>query len=105
MENDSSEEKQLETLRRRVAEQQQAQQEAEQAQEQLENALRFLLEPNAKQRLSNVRIANKPLYLRTAQALLMLYKSGQINGKISETELKKLLEKMSEKREPKITRK
>lgn len=102
---DSSEEKQLEEYRRRMAEQQQAQQEADQAQGQLDNILRFLLEPSAKQRLGNVRISNKPLYLKAAQSLLMLYKAGQINGKVSDEELKKLLEKLSEKRESKITRK
>jgi programmed cell death protein 5 len=104
MEQNPNEEKQLEAMRRQIA-QQQAQQEADQAQEQLDNVLRFLLEPEAKQRLANVRIANKPLYLKTAQALLMLYKAGQVNGKVSDAELKQLLEKLSEKREPKITRK
>ncbi len=105
MEQNSNDEKQMDAIRRRIAEQQQAQQEADQAQEQLDNVLRFLLEPEAKQRLANVRIANKQLYLKAAQSLLMLYKAGQIGGKVSENELKQLLEKLSEKREPKITRK
>ncbi len=104
MEQNSNEEKQMDAIRRRIAEQQ-AQQEADQAQEQLDNVLRFLLGPEAKQRLANVRISNKPLYLKAAQSLLMLYKAGQIGGKVSENELKQLLEKLSEKREPKITRK
>lgn len=97
--------KQLETLKKRAFEQQQAQEEAARAEAQLDETLRFLLSTEAKERLSNVRLANKNLYLKTAQTLLMLYKSGQLNEKISGEQLKKLLEKLSERRETKIVRK
>lgn len=97
--------KQLETLKKQVFEQQQAQEQAARAEAQLDETLRFLLSTEAKERLSNVRLANKTLYLKTAQTLLMLYKSGQLNEKISGEQIKQLLEKLSERRETKITRK
>ena len=80
--------------------------EEEKAQQQLDSMLRVLLDMDARQRLSNVRIANQPLYLKTVQMLLSLYKAGHINGKISDEQLKKILEKVNEgKREPTIRRK
>lgn len=101
----SIQEKQLEELKKRVIEQQQAEEENAKAEQQVEGAMRFLLESEAKQRLGNLRIGNKQLYLRTVQTILMLYKSQRITEKISDDELKKILVKLSEKRETKIKRK
>ena len=101
---ESIQERQVEEIRKRMAEQQ-AEEESTKAEQQLEGAMRFLLDPKAKQRLGNLRIGNKPLYLKTVQTLLMLYKSQRIAERVSDEELKKILVQLSEKREPKITRK
>ncbi len=72
---------------------------------QIESALKLVLTENAKTRLYNVKLVNRELYLKTAQNLIYLYKSGQINEKIGDIQLKNLLEKLSAKREINIKRK
>ena len=66
---------------------------------------RTLLTEEARNRLNNVKIVNKPLYLKTVQSILYLQNAGQVQGKIGEQELKMLLEKLRNKKEIKITRK
>lgn len=71
---------------------------------QIDELMRFALTPEAKTRLGNVKLVNQELYLKTAQAIIYLQRAGQISGKISEEQLKQLLEKFSKKREIKIKR-
>lgn len=72
---------------------------------QIDSAMKLVLTEEARTRLYNVRLVNRELYLKTAQSLIYLYKSGQVNEKIGEQELKRLLEKLSAKREISIKRK
>lgn len=97
--------KQLQAMKKQLEEQQQAEEEAAKAENQLDSVLRVLLEPDAKQRLGNVHAANKALFLKTAQTILALYKAGHLHGKMNNDQLKKLLEKLSQKRETQIRRK
>lgn len=98
-------EKKMQELKER-AEQQRIQQEKEQEMEmQIDSLIRNILTPDAKQRLNNVKLVNKQLYLKVAQSLIYLVKAGQLQGKISEQELKSLLEKASQKRDINIKRK
>jgi programmed cell death protein 5 len=84
----------------------QRQQEEQAMEAQLDSLLRSVLTPEAKSRLSNIRLVNKDLYLKMAQSLLYLAKSGQLPGKLDDAQLKSLLEKVREKkREISITRK
>lgn len=78
--------------------------EQQQAEHQLEKTLRVILEPEAKERLSNVKIANAALYWKTAQTILMLYQQNPA-GKLNEEHVKKILEKLSTKKEINIRRK
>lgn len=72
----------------------------------LDEVARKILTPEAKARLGNVKLVNRELYMSAIQTLLHLYQQGQIQGKIDETHLKALLEKLrSGKREINITRK
>ena len=68
-------------------------------------AIRSLLSEEARNRLNNVKVVNKQLYLKAVQAILYLQRAGQLQGKIEEQELKMLLEKLRNKKEIKITRK
>lgn len=81
------------------------QKQADDNQEQLENALKQLMEPSAKQRLNNIRLANETLYARTAQAILSLYQNKVLTSKLTEEQLKQVLQKISEKRQTIIRRK
>ena len=101
MEYENIKEQKLKQLKEQ-AEQQQKESDAEM---QLNEALKMLLEPEAKARLSNVKLVNKELYIKAAQFLLYMVKSGKVKGKIDEQQLKELLKKLSEKREMQIKRK
>jgi programmed cell death protein 5 len=67
--------------------------------------MRLVLTPEAKARLGNVKLVNYELYLKAAQTIIYLQKAGQIRGRITEEQLKQLLEKLSAKREITIKRK
>ncbi len=68
-------------------------------------AIRNLLSEEARNRLNNVKIVNRQLYLKAVQSVLYLQSTGHLQGKIEEQELKMLLEKLRNKKEIKITRK
>ncbi len=96
----------MEELKARMAQQQNAEQQAVEAEQQLDGLLRQVLEPEAKARLSNIRLVNRELYYKTAQTIAYIAKSGKLHQKISEAELKKLLERLSPpKKEIRIKRK
>jgi len=67
--------------------------------------VRSLLSDEARTRLNNVRLVNTELYLKAVQAILYLQNARQLQGKVSEQDLKQLLGKMGERKEIKITRK
>lgn len=72
---------------------------------QLENIFKSYAEPAAIQRLANLKIAHKELYLRVLATCAQLITSGRIE-KISDAFLKDLLIKFNSfKRETKIIRK
>ncbi|MBI2597698.1 MAG: DNA-binding protein [Candidatus Diapherotrites archaeon] len=87
------------------AEREQAKKEME-AQMRIESMLRKVLTDEARQRLYNVRLVNKELYTGAIQSILMLLQQGQLEGKVSDSELKSLLENLgSQKKEFTIRRK
>ncbi|MDO8627840.1 MAG: DNA-binding protein, partial [Candidatus Diapherotrites archaeon] len=76
--------------------QQQNQEQAHQDQElQIDAILRQVLSPEAKSRLSNIKLVNKELYAQVLQSILYIAKSGRLAEKISDQQLKTLLEKIS----------
>jgi programmed cell death protein 5 len=76
-----------------------------QAMQQLENLLRQLLTPNAKSRLSNVKIANPDKYYKVANIIIQMYQSGQIDGKVDEEMLISLLQSLNVRKKFNIKRK
>lgn len=77
----------------------------QQINEQLDSLMNQVLEPEAKQRLVNIRFA-RPEFARQIEVLLLrLYQGGQLQRKLSDEEFKKILEKISsQKKEPTIKR-
>lgn len=68
--------------------------------------LKKILEPEAYERLANIRSANPALYAQLANLLLYLYQNGQLKEKISETQLREFISRLlSKRRETKIIRK
>jgi len=96
-----------EELKRQKLEDLKKRQEEEQveAEAKIGSAVRSLLSEPARTRLNNVRLVNKELYLRAVQAILYLQRAGQLQGRLEESDLKLLLDRMRNKREIKIKRK
>ncbi|RLJ01524.1 MAG: hypothetical protein DRP10_03860 [Candidatus Aenigmatarchaeota archaeon] len=63
------------------------------------------LTKEARERLSNVRIANPQLAEQIELYLIQIYQQGQINEPISDSQLKELLLTLTKKKETKIIRK
>jgi programmed cell death protein 5 len=100
MDYEEAKRQKLEELQRKQLEEQQR----IEAEEKIAVAVRSLLSEEAKSRLGNVALVNKGLYLKAAQVILFLQESGRLQGKISDEELKLVLERLSSKREIKIKR-
>ncbi|MEK6941561.1 MAG: DNA-binding protein [archaeon] len=77
-----------------------------QTQMQIESLLRKTLTDEARQRLNNVKLVKNEVYLKALQTLFMLIQQGQVQEKISDQELKSILENISgSKKEINIRRK
>ena len=66
-----------------------------QTQMQIESLLRKTLTDEARQRLNNVKLVKNEVYLKALQTLFMLIQQGQVQEKISDQELKSILENIS----------
>lgn len=73
--------------------------------QQLDLVLTKVLTPEAKQRLANVRLINEEKYLTVAQGLLGMVQQGQIKGKVTDEQIKRLLIQLTPKKNMTITRK
>ncbi len=73
-----------------------------QIEEQRKELMKQVLDSTAFERLMNVRIANYNLYIQIVNVLISFMQSGRISGKISETQLTAIINKMTQKTEPKI---
>ncbi|MBR9707668.1 MAG: hypothetical protein GOV15_04495 [Candidatus Diapherotrites archaeon] len=77
-----------------------------QALQQLESIALSALSTEARSRLNNIKLAEPQKYLQLLQLIVYATKGGQVQGKISDEQLKQLLMKIKEsKREIKIIRK
>jgi programmed cell death protein 5 len=62
------------------------------------------MEPKARERLANLRLANPPLAQKVEMLILRFYQEGQLRARISEGQLIALLDKLRTKKETKIIR-
>ena len=107
------EDKELEEIKRRkmleLLQRQQAEEEEQARREEEELArqsiLRQILEPEARERLANLRLARPDLARAVENQLILLAQSGRIVRKITDEELKEILRRLtSQKREIRIVR-
>ncbi|MBN2251694.1 MAG: DNA-binding protein [Candidatus Altiarchaeota archaeon] len=77
----------------------------EQLSSQISHIINQILEPDARERLANIRVA-RPDYARQVEVLLIqLYQAGQLPQKLSDENFRKILERIqSRKKETKISR-
>lgn len=76
-----------------------------QAEQALNQILKNLLTDEARQRIYNVRLVNNSLFTQAVQTIVYLSRNNQIEEKITDAELRQLLEKLSTKKETTIRRK
>ena len=76
-----------------------------QAEMQLNSMVKSVLTEEARERLNNVRLVIIELYLNAVQAILYHARSGNIEGKLSEEQLKQVLAQLGSKKDFKIKRK
>ncbi|MBI1973392.1 hypothetical protein HYS54_01120 [Candidatus Micrarchaeota archaeon] len=86
-----------------MQEQQEERLEAEQAERQM--LLRKLLDTQARERLTRLRLANPRLAERAEAAVVYLYQAGQVAEPLSDGKLRSILERLAQKRETRIVRK
>ena len=98
----SDESEDIEEIRRRKLEQLKKLEEARKAEEQLKAMLRQVVDQKAYERLMNVSMANKELYLIASKQLIALY--NRVGRKLSDDEVLKVLRmlKASTERETRI---
>jgi len=97
MEEESEEDRgQQEMLRQKIEQYQKAQE----AERKLKSLLRQVLEQDAYERMSNVRIANPELYANTTNAVVYYYQ--KVKRKITDKELTTLLSAQTGRREGSI---
>jgi len=86
-------------MRKRVAE---AMRRA-QMEQQKKDVMRQFLEPDAYERLMNIRVSNPELYDQLVGMVVQLVQSNRVTGKISEKQLRSILEKITYRKEPNIS--
>ncbi len=94
--------KKLEEYQERLKQKMIEEQEKQKLLAEREAILSSILTPEAKLRLNNVKLADPKKALYVENVLIALYQSGRLSRKITDDDLKRLLLRMSQKRETKI---
>jgi programmed cell death protein 5 len=87
----------MEQLQRQAAEQQMLEQEMEQKrrqESQIQHILMQILEPEARERLNNIRLTKPEFAKAIEQQLVMLAQSGRLKQRITDAQLKELLKQV-----------
>jgi programmed cell death protein 5 len=87
----------MEQLQRQAAEQQMFDQEMEQRrrqESQIQQILMQILEPEARERLNNIRLTRPEFAKAIEQQLVMLAQSGRLKQRITDAQLKELLKQV-----------
>lgn len=100
----------MEELQRQQMEQQAMEQQAVQQEQQLEaqiqSILKQVMEPEARERLNTIRLTRPEFARAVEQQIVMLAQSGRLRQKITDEQLKNLLQQLTpSKRDFSITRK
>ena len=97
--------KKLLALQRQAAEEQRQDQAAQRLEVQKQELLRKVLSPEARQRLTNLRMVKPEFTEQLELQLIQLAQQGRLSVPVSDEQLKKILVQLQgQKREPKIRR-
>jgi programmed cell death protein 5 len=75
---------------------------AAQMEAQKKEIMKQFLDDKAYERVMNIRASNYELYSQLVNLIVSLVQSNRLNGKVTEAQLKSILEKITYKREPTI---
>lgn len=75
---------------------------AVQQEQQIRLYIHQIVDPNAYERLMNIRASNRELYMQIAQVLINIAQSNKSIQKITEQQLVDLINRMTQKKETKI---
>lgn len=97
--------KRMQELQQQAAQQQAQEEQQRQLDAQLQNAMRQLLTPEARDRLNNIKLANPQMGQQLEMQLVQLAQSGRIAVPVDDNMLKNILAQITpKKREIKIER-
>lgn len=97
--------KRMAEMQQQAAQQAQQQEQAKQVEAQKQSILRQIMEPEARDRLANIKLANPQLAANVENQLIRLSQSGRLQGMITDSMLRDILQTMvPAKREIKIER-
>lgn len=98
--------KKLSALQRQMADEQKSAQMQQQLEAQKENLLRSMLSPEARQRLTNLKMVKPEFTEQLELQLIQLAQQGKIQTPLADAQLRQILMQLqSRKREPTIRRK
>ncbi|MHA1906650.1 MAG: DNA-binding protein [Candidatus Thorarchaeota archaeon] len=101
---DAIRQKKLAELQQQAAQEQAVEQQAAEAQAQKDAILRQILTPEARSRLTNIRMVKPQLAEQIEMQLIQLAGSGRLKGRVSDEQLKGLLQQLQgRERERKVT--
>ncbi|MHA2425001.1 MAG: DNA-binding protein [Candidatus Thorarchaeota archaeon] len=101
---DAIRQKKLAELQQQAAQEQVADQQAAEAQAQKEAILRQILTPEARSRLTNIRMVKPQLAEQIEMQLIQLAGSGRLKSRVTDEQLKGLLQQLQgRERERKVT--
>ena len=75
---------------------------ASQMEAQKKEIMKQFLDPKAYERVMNIRASNYELYNQLVNLIVSLVQGNRLNGKVSEEQLKSIIEKITYRREPTI---
>ena len=73
-----------------------------QQEQQIRTYMQRALDAKAYERLMNIKVSNRELYMQLAQLLINIVQSNRLGGKITEKQLMELIGKVSPKSDSKI---
>ena len=101
---DAIRQRKLAELQQQAAQEQAAEQQASEVQAQKETILRKILTPEARSRLSNIRMVKPQLAEQIEMQLIQLASSGRLIEQVTDEQLKTLLQQLQgRERERKVT--
>ena len=105
MEEEELKRKKLDELKQKYLEQKEAEQKEIEMESRVQALLRKTLDDKARERLSNVRLVNKELYMKAFRAIMGLAQKGYVKERLTEEQVKEILLQLKGSRETTIRRK